>query len=311
VNTFKNKFSMRNAVAQIAPTLNPSYTLAHTLDDALQFARTVGFPLVLKPLTGNDSLYVKRVDDADSLAKYFDARRHWGCDVWGQEFADGVLVEETIGGNEYCLDLLRAIGGDVVPIGAFVKKISGEDTGNFIKIGASFPAPEDDVARLVDTLVPVVDSLGFEVGAINIDCKIVDKQIKILEMNPRLVGDQMGSHMIEIATGQNPAHAIVEVACGLPLRWVPTRRRGVAIHRLTMPRSGYFGGIENAEDLERYDGVETVNELAPRGRWIEIAESNQGVIGSIIVSHTSSRDAMELATQLATDAKIRVADARL
>lgn len=146
--------------------------------------------------------------------------------------------------------------------------------------------------------------------AIDIDCNIVDGQVKTLEMNPRLVGDQMGSHMIEMATGQNPAHAIVDVACGLPLRWMPTHNRGVAIHRLTMPRSGYFQGIANAEELKRCRGVEAVNELGVKGRWIEMARSNQEVVGSIIVSHASADEAMTLATDLAAKAEIRVECAR-
>ncbi|WP_044041193.1 ATP-grasp domain-containing protein [Caballeronia insecticola] len=307
VDTIKDKFKMREAIARIAPGLNPAYTQAHTVDDALQFGASAGYPLVAKPLTGNDSLYVKLIEHPDALHAYFDARKRWGRDVSGQEFAHGVLLEEAIGGDEYCLDLLRAPGGNLISIGAFSKKISGRDIGHFIKIGASFPADLRNTEQLVDAIAPVVDALGFEVGAINIDCKIVDgDQVKILEMNPRLVGDQMGSHMIEIATGQNPAHAIVDVACGLPLLWQPTRSRGVAIHRLTMPRSGYFDGISNGAELAAHDGVEFVNELRARGQWIETAESNQGVVGSIIVSQPSANEAMTLATRLAADAKIRV-----
>lgn len=306
VDTFKNKFKMREAIARLDPLLNPAYALAHTFEDAQRFSRAVAFPLVVKPLTGNDSLYVKRIDDLDSLRAYFEARAHWGRDVSGQEFERGVLVEEAIGGAEYCVDLLRARGSELIPIGAFSKKISGEDVGHFIKIGASFPAADHHTTRLVDAIIPVVDALGFEVGAINIDCKIVDEHVKVLEMNPRLVGDQMGSHMIEIATGQNPAHAIVDIACGFVLQWMPTRNRSVAIHRLTMPSPGYFHGIANIADLEQHEGVEAVNELGIRGRWVETAESNQGVVGSIIVSHTSATEAMALATRLAAEAEIRV-----
>jgi biotin carboxylase len=307
VDRIKNKFKMREAIARIAPDLNPAYTIAHTFDDAHGFSVVVGYPLVAKPLTGNDSLHVKRIDSGAELRAYFYRRPYWGKDVSGQAFAQGVLIEEAIGGTEYCLDVLRSRGGDPVVIGAFVKKISGEDTRNFIKIGACFPAGDHETTQLSSALVPIIDALGFEVGAINVDCKIVDGQIKILEMNPRLVGDQMGSHMIEIATGQNPAHAIVDIACGLPLRWAPTRSRGVAIHRLTMPRSGYFDGIENAESLKRHEGVEAVNQLAVKGRWVDKAESNQGVVGSIIVSHSSASEAMMLASRFAADAKIRVA----
>lgn len=81
---------------------------------------------------------------------------------------------------------------------------------------------------------------------------------------------------------------------------------GVAIHRLTMPRSGYFDGIFNGAELAAHDGVEFVNELRARGQWIETAESNQGVVGSIIVSQPSANEAMTLATRLAADAKIHV-----
>lgn len=306
VDTIKNKFKMREAIARIAPTLNPAFALVHRIDEAERFTETVGFPVVAKPLTGNDSLYVKRIDDVQALRAYFNERGRWGRDLSGQEFAPGVLIEQAICGTEYCLDLLRAFGDELVPVGAFKKKITGEDIGSFIKIGACFPADECEAKRLIDEICPVVDTLGFKIGAINIDCKIVDGQVKILEMNPRLVGDQMGSHMIEISTGQNPAHAIVDIACGFPFRWRPTRSRGVAIHRLTMPRAGYFHGIENAGDLKRREGVEAVNELGVKGRWIETAQSNQGVIGSIIVSHTSASEAMELATRLAADAEIRV-----
>lgn len=54
------------------------------------------------------------------------------------------------------------------------------------------------------------------------------------------------------------------------------------------------------------EGVEAVNEFCARGQWIEMAESNQGVIGSIIVSHSSASCAMTLATRLAADAEISV-----
>lgn len=307
-DTIKNKFKMREAVSRIQPELNPRYALALTIDDAQRFAQTIAFPFIAKPLTGNDSLHVKRIDNTDALLAYFQARERWGRDVSGQDFAQGVLLEEVVGGVEYCLDLLRAEGGELVPVGAFRKVLSGNDIGHYIKIGASFPAAAHDTAQLIDAIAPVVDALGFEVGAINIDCKIVNGQIKVIEMNPRLVGDQMGSHMIEIATGLNPAHAIVDMACGLPLNWLPTRTRSVAIHRLTMPRSGYFHGIANATSLKRHDGVEAVHQLAKLGTWIETAESNQGVVGSIIVSHASEIDAMRLASQLAALAEISVRD---
>ncbi|WP_455285879.1 ATP-grasp domain-containing protein [Cupriavidus necator] len=304
VQTIKDKFMMRQAIDEVAPQLNPRYALALTLKEALPFAQEVGFPFVAKPLNGNDSLHVRRINSQRELQAYFDARSHWGQDLSGQGFASGVLLEEAVDGTEFCLDLLRASGGPLIPVGAFRKMIAGEAHGHFIKIAASFPASPEKTALLVDAIGPVVCALGFEVGAINIDCKVVGGAVRILEMNPRLVGDQMGSHMVEIATGQNPAHAVVDVACGDPVHWRPTRNRGVAIHRLTMPQAGYFEGITNFAQIACHPGVEAVCVLGERGKWIEPAESNQGVVGSIIASGQSAHDAMALATELAMQARI-------
>lgn len=308
VGAIKDKFRMRQTIDAVAPHLNPRYALAVTYEDARAFARDAGFPLVAKPLNGNDSLYVRRLDDWPALRAYFEARAHWGADVSGQPFAHGVLLETPVGGTEYCLDMLRAKGGPLVPIGAFRKTIAGAQSGHFIKIGACFPASAQHTALLVEAISPAVKALGFEVGAINIDCKIDGERVKVLEMNPRLVGDQMGSHLLEIATGQNPAHVVVDVACGDPVRWAPTRARGVAIHRLTMPRAGYFEGIANRAQLAQHPGVEAVCVLGARGQWIEPAQSNQGVVGSIITAADCADTAMALATQLAQLAEIGVRD---
>ncbi|MNQ77874.1 argininosuccinate lyase [compost metagenome] len=195
-------------------------------------------------------------------------------------------------------------------MGAFRKIITKGDGTNFIKIGASFPSSDDETMLLFRHIAPVLKQLGFAVGAVNVDCKIVGGEVKILEVNPRLVGDQMGSHMIELATGENPAHAIVELAQGKSIEWNPSVNRGVAIHRVTMPEAGFFLGLENEHEMRSRPRVESVQVLGEINKWYEPAASNQGVIGSIIVSHESAEQAMMLAVSLARTAKVRLSKSR-
>lgn len=306
VENIKNKLKMRNEIQKFKPELNPQYFHALSFEDAIKFATNNGFPFIAKPINGNDSLHVKKISNTYDLQKYFNDRKQWGVDVSGQNFENGVLLESFVQGTEFCLDLLKSVSGKLILIGAFKKMLAGTEQGYFIKIGASFPASSMDTDLLFKEISPLVEHMEFAVGAINIDCKIENGKVKILEMNPRLVGDQMGSHMIEIATGLNPAHAIVDVSCGKDLIWQPKKIRGVAIHRLTMPFAGYFAGLYNLENLKEMEHVECVNILGEIGKWIEPASSNQGVIGSVIVSHETAELAMILACEIASHIEVKV-----
>ncbi|WP_095148979.1 ATP-grasp domain-containing protein [Pseudomonas sp. Irchel s3a18] len=310
VRRFRNKFQMREAINRIAPSLNPAYRLVSRLEEAQEFAQEVGFPFIAKPVNGNDSLYVKKINGQAELDSYLQARQGWGRDASGQDFENGTLLEALVGGEEFCLDLLKPLNKKFIVMGAFRKIITKGDGTNFIKIGASFPSSDDETMLLFRHIAPVLKQLGFAVGAVNVDCKIVGGEVKILEVNPRLVGDQMGSHMIELATGENPAHAIVELAQGKSIEWNPSVNRGVAIHRVTMPEAGFFLGLENEHEMRSRPRVESVQVLGEINKWYEPAASNQGVIGSIIVSHESAEQAMMLAVSLARTAKVRLSKSR-
>ena len=310
VRRFRNKLQMREAINLIAPSLNPAYLLVNSLEEARIFAQHVGFPFIAKPINGNDSLHVKKINEQADLERYLHARQGWGQDASGQDFENGILLEAMVGGEEFCLDLLKPLNEEFILMGAFRKTITKGDGTSFIKIGASFPSSDEDTMLLFQHIAPILQQLGFIVGAVNVDCKIIDGQVKILEINPRLVGDQMGSHMIELATGENPAHAIVELAQGKSIAWKPSVNRGVAIHRVTMPEAGFFLGLENEQEMKCRPGVESVQVLGEIGKWYEPAASNQGVIGSIIVSHESAEQAMLLAVSLARMAKVRLSKNR-
>ena len=304
VATLRNKHLMRTAIEKYHPHLNPLFQLTHSITDALSFAERIGFPFIAKPINGNDSLHVVEISNKDGLEKYFQERDAWGDDASGQRFEDGILLEELIGGEEFCLDILKPLDQDFIVMGAFKKIISRGSGDRFVKIGACFPSSDTDTSTLSDHIIPLLKKIGFAVGAADIDCKIIDGKVKILEINPRLVGDQMGSHMIELSTGQNPAHAVVDLAQGKPYKWSPTKNCGVAIHRLTLSDPGYFLGIENEKEITSHSGVEKLLILGQPNTWYEPATSNQGVVGSIIVSQETANQAFELAQKVADQARI-------
>ncbi len=184
------------------------------------------------------------------------------------------------------------------------KELAGAETGNFVKIGASFPAPAQETQLLYGLISDALQKLGIRVGAVNVDCKIVGDEIKIIEINQRLVGDQMGSHMIPLSTGLNPAHKIVELSLGHSVEWRPAMQRAVAIHRITMGEAGYFAGIGNLQEIMADPDVACVNELGTKGAWYEPARSNQQVVGSVIAVGWTPDEAMTRARDWALKADL-------
>ncbi|MEB0043721.1 ATP-grasp domain-containing protein, partial [Pseudomonas sp. MH10] len=178
VRLFKNKYAVRQAIDLVDSSLNPKYCLIESLADADEFIESTGFPFIAKPVNGNDSLYVKKVRNIEELEEYLVIRDRWGVDASGRDFAIGVLLEEIIGGEEFCVDFLKPVNGDLILVGAFRKIISNGLGTDYIKIGASFPAPRGETKLLFDKISPVLNQLNFEVGAVNIDCKIVGADVK-------------------------------------------------------------------------------------------------------------------------------------
>ncbi|POA17466.1 hypothetical protein C1886_21695 [Pseudomonas sp. FW300-N1A1] len=132
--------------------------------------------------------------------------------------------------------------------------------------------------------------------------------IRKLSPNIPLFTASAGNH--GLAVSYVAQHSIVELAQGKSIEWNPSVNRGVAIHRVTMPEAGFFLGLENEHEMRSRPRVESVQVLGEINKWYEPAASNQGVIGSIIVSHESAEQAMMLAVSLARTAKVRLSKSR-
>ena len=101
---FRDKNEMKDAL-RAAGLPCARHSLAETADDAIAFAKTVGFPVVVKPPAGAGSIATFKADNETSLrdAVAQAAPRR----------GDPALVEEFILGDEYSLETI-SIGGTSV-----------------------------------------------------------------------------------------------------------------------------------------------------------------------------------------------------
>ena len=97
----RDKPSMKEALRQ-AGVPTAASTAAHSVDDAVDFANAIGFPLILKPRAGAGALGTTRVDSMADLQQALVA--------FGD--ADSIAIEEFVEGHEGFYDTI-AINGHV------------------------------------------------------------------------------------------------------------------------------------------------------------------------------------------------------
>jgi biotin carboxylase len=302
----RNKYKMRLNLESSCPELNPAFRLVQNTAEALETAKSWGYPIIAKPQDANDSLYVKLLRNDTELIEYMNFSLTWDSNSAQQPFAKGVLFEEFIDGEEFSVETMQAKGSEIHLIGIFSKVLAGVEKGNFIKIGASFPIVTNESKTLFESVSKALSLLNIDCGVIHTECRMVKGKPKILEINPRLAGDQLGSHVIELALGITPVQAVVDIALGEVKPLQPIRCNGVAIYRICASQPGYFYGIENIEEIKQVPGVAYIEIVGKIGKWFDRPTSNQDVLASVITKGETPEQALILAKRIADEAKLKI-----
>jgi carbamoyl-phosphate synthase large subunit len=124
------------------------------------------FPLFIKPRCGRGSVGAYPVRNARELSFFVD-------------YVPDPVVQEYLDGPEFTIDVLCDFAGrplSIVPRERVVVRAGVMDRGRTVK---------DE--RLIDLAMACARAIRF-VGAINIQCRIVDHQPIIFEINPRFSG---------------------------------------------------------------------------------------------------------------------------
>ena len=73
--TARDKYTMRAVLAHAGTVGQPEFHLARDVAEATRAARDIGYPLVLKPIIGTGSMYVRSVADEAELIENFEFLR--------------------------------------------------------------------------------------------------------------------------------------------------------------------------------------------------------------------------------------------
>jgi carbamoyl-phosphate synthase large subunit len=193
----------------------PQSGLARTLDEAVNLARTLGFPIVIRPsftLGGVGGGIAYNIEEFRELAER------------GLELSPvhEVLIEESvIGWKEFELEVMRDVADNFVVI-CSIENIDpmGVHTGDSITVAPILTLTDKEYQRMRDAARRIISKVGVETGGSNIQFAVnpANGRMVVIEMNPRV---SRSSALASKATGFPIAKIAAKLALGYHLDEIP------------------------------------------------------------------------------------------
>jgi len=237
----RDKHLTREAMAA-AGVPQPRSIAAGTLEEALDAAAEIGYPVVLKPRAIAASLGVVLAHDETEVRQHFAFAREMNVPGALTYDEGAVLVEEYADGPEISVDS-AVFRGQVRPI-CLAHKVLGyppyfEEIGHFVD-GADPMLADPELVRILDHAHA---ALGFTDGMTHAEFRLTPSGPKLIEVNARLGGDLIPYLGMRV-TGIDPGLAAAAVACGREPETTPDRKLFGAVRFSYVPHEMTIGSIE-------------------------------------------------------------------
>ncbi len=193
----------------------PRSGLAYSLKEALEVAKGIGFPLIIRPsftLGGTGGGVAYNIEEFEEMAA-----RGLEWSMVGE-----ILIEESVlGWKEFELEVMRDLHDNVVIICSIENfDPMGIHTGDSITVAPAQTLTDKEYQRMRDGAIRAIREIGVETGGSNIQFAIrpEDGRMVIIEMNPRV---SRSSALASKATGFPIAKMAAKLAIGYTLDEIP------------------------------------------------------------------------------------------
>jgi biotin carboxylase len=255
VATCRNKDRTRAVMSDLG-LLNARHRVAKTFEDARDFCRSAGFPVVLKPSKGSGSAGVRLCADEAELARAFPELLR-DCAVMGES----VLVEEFVPGPVVGVESVTFQGRTKV-LGILDRGVAGPHP-NFSATSWTFPAPlapEID-KQLRETATRILDHIGYRLGFSHMEFVLGAHGPVPGEVNARMIGVNV-ARLMTTTLGVDVLGIMVDLFTGGDLQWLFDRelapRQAMTELAVKPDRNGKVTRVAGVELARRYPGVVSV-----------------------------------------------------
>jgi len=323
VDKARDKHATRAALKAAGLPTPRNYLIA-SADTVAEAAATVGFPAVLKPVSGAASLGVKKVNSEEELvAAYQEIIEELSTLV----ITSGALVKGngsngTDAANKVDLTLLleQFLDGDEVDVDVVMSE--GEwryagvaDNGPtlepyFNETWAVCPSllPKESQSQLKELAIDSLKALGFDCGVFHVECKMTSTGPQLIEVNARMGGGQV--HECNFRTwGVDLVEETLFVSLGIPSRPMLPKQPLTAVGYcdVNARKSGVVVDVSGVEDIKRREGVVWAKPSVKVGdKCVGPADGLPTWLCDLFVAQKTAKDALKLLQDLEKEEPVKV-----
>ncbi|MFJ9900513.1 ATP-grasp domain-containing protein [Streptomyces sp. NPDC091280] len=262
----------------------------------------VGFPCVIKPVSGAGSAGVTVVSGPAGAAAAADgARAVAGMYASGGEA--GVLVQAYAAGTEYSVESLTQ-DGTTTHLAVTRKQVT--DGAKRVETGHSLPVdlPPSIEAAVYREVGAAIGAVGIRQGASHTEVIVGgDGRCTVIEIGARLAAGQIGV-LIQHALGIDVWAALLDVALGRPAQLAPTACGYATVRFVTSPCAGRLTSLSGLPTVG--PGVPFVRWRAALGGLVHEPDTNGHQLGSFVVTGPDAAGVEERADALLRQIRIHV-----
>lgn len=206
----EDRQAFKEAMLKIKMDL-PKSRYAYTLEEALEAAKEIGFPLIIRAsytLAGGGSGVAYNIDEFKTLAQN-------GLEV---SPINEILIEESLlGWKEYEMEVIRDREDNCIIV-CSIENLDpmGVHTGDSITIAPALTLTDKEYQRMRDASFAILREIGVDTGGSNVQFAINPNtgRMTVIEMNPRV---SRSSALASKATGYPIAKVATLLAVGYTL----------------------------------------------------------------------------------------------
>jgi len=303
----RDKYLMRRTLTRNGLP-GPRFKRVENLKDFRDGLEEIGFPAVLKPLSGAGGKNVIKIDPAEERElgdtfKTLYRLSHPSHDPLFRYNPGKFLLEEYMEGDEVSVE--GCICGDMIHLVAITDK-SPLKGPYFIESGDVMPSlhSRELQERIKVITEEGVRALGYRDCGIHGELRLTEGEPRIIEIAARLGGDYL-CDFVEMIYDVDMVQAVIQIALGEKPDIRVNASSGVVKGKYLLPkRAGVITRLDGIKEVEKISGVKAVKILLKEGDRVRIPPEGFDYIGWVVAW---SKSPMEVDT-IMNDAfeKIRI-----
>ncbi len=272
----------------------PEHRVVDDAGSAVDAARDIGVPVVVKPVALSASRGVIRVDDVDAVRAVADR-------VASIQGGWPLLVERYVPGAEVALEGLLH-DGDLQVLALFDKPdpLVGpyfEET-MFVTPSRHPDVTQREIARVTQA---AASAIGLRTGPVHAELRIPSPGVAVvLEVAARSIGG-LCSRALVFGIGVSLEELILRQATGRALGSLQRAHAASGVVMLPIPRAGTLAGVHGVDAVRAMPGVDGVEiTIAPGRRVVPLPDGDRYL--GFVFAHGRSPEAVESTLRQAVDA---------